>query len=158
MLDLFDGDEGYWFHVRDGDERAVALYRRHYSAKNRRYWPGRLIGGGSERLLLLTGDGRALWMWRRDRYRRDEQVGVGCAIFRNEGTVLSSTLVSEACEIAWRRWPGERLFTFVDQRKVRSRNPGYCFKVAGWRECGRTSDEGLVILEMRPEWAGRVAR
>jgi hypothetical protein len=28
--------------------------------------------------------------------------------------------------------------------------PGYCFKVAGWVECGKTSYNKLVILEKYP--------
>lgn len=42
---------------------------------------------------------------------------------------------------------GSRLYTYVDRRKVRSPNPGYCFKVAGWRNCGVTKARKLAILE-----------
>jgi hypothetical protein len=31
---------------------------------------------------------------------------VNCAVFRNEGPVLSSDLILEAEELAWGRWPG----------------------------------------------------
>jgi hypothetical protein len=37
------------------------------------------------------------------------------------------------------------MFTYVDPRKIRSRNPGYCFKVAGWAFIRRTT-EGLHLL------------
>ena len=67
-------------------------------------------------------------------------------VFRNEGPLLSSDLIREACGIAWERWPGERLFTHVNPSKVQSTNPGYCFLRAGWRRCGKTKG-GLVILE-----------
>jgi hypothetical protein len=30
--------------------------------------------------------------------------------------------------------------------RIISRNPGYCFKRAGWRACGKTQ-KGLIILE-----------
>ena len=53
----------------------------------------------------------------------------------------------QAVEIAWRRWPGERLFTYVNGGKIRSTNPGYCFLMAGWRKCG-ISKVGLTILEL----------
>jgi hypothetical protein len=75
---------------------------------------------------------------------------VNCAIFRNEGQRLSSDLILAAEEMAWRRWPGERLFTYVWDAKVKSVNPGYCFKMAGWTSCGRNKDGRLTILEKWP--------
>jgi len=44
--------------------------------------------------------------------------------------------------------PDERLYTFVNPRKIRSSNPGYCFLKAGWRKCGITKWQKLVILEI----------
>jgi hypothetical protein len=41
------------------------------------------------------------------------------------------------------------LYTYVNGRKVKSANPGYCFKRAGWRTCGKTAG-GLIILEKTP--------
>jgi hypothetical protein len=61
----------------------------------------------------------------------------------------ASDMVRAACDFAWARWPGERLYTYVDPRKVTGPNPGYCFIAAGWRACGRTMG-GLRILEMLP--------
>jgi hypothetical protein len=49
---------------------------------------------------------------------------------------------------AWNRWPDQRLYTYVNPVKV-SANPGYCFKQAGWRFCGKTKG-GLHILEVMP--------
>ncbi len=59
----------------------------------------------------------------------------------------ASELIREADELADRRWPGERHFTYVNPRAVRSSNPGYCFKQAGWRFCGITKRRRLHILE-----------
>ncbi|MDR1160049.1 MAG: hypothetical protein LBK69_05415, partial [Syntrophomonadaceae bacterium] len=67
---------------------------------------------------------------------------------RNESRILSSTLIKEAEEHAWRRWTGERLYTYVNPKKIRSSNPGYCFKIAGWTHCGFTKG-ALVILEKK---------
>jgi len=146
----FFGEGGYWVPVRDGDVRALGLYRRHYSA--RRYRAGRRntkIAGPGEHMALMTASCDALFVWKK--YRSlDGQQGICCSVFRNEGNVLSSELIREACAHAWRRWPGERLYTYVNPRKVRSTNPGYCFLQAGWRKCGRTKG-GLVILECLPE-------
>ena len=117
-------------------------------------------------MILLTISGDALWAWhlvqdpetrlnRTSRYKPTQrpggywggQAGVMCSIFRNEGPVRSSDLILEAEALAWRRWPGQRLFTYVWPAKVRSVNPGYCFKCAGWRQCGRNKDGRLIILE-----------
>ena len=107
-------------------------------------------------MVLLTADCAALWVWRRGHdsgYRWhgvDAQSGVCCAIFRNEGPVLSSTLIREADDLAWARWPGERHFTYVNPAKVRhKRDPGRCFLKAGWNRCGE-SKGGLLIFERTP--------
>ncbi len=99
-------------------------------------------------MVLMNGDCTALFVWRK--FIDDSgQQGVNCAVFRNEGPVLSSTLILEAEQLAWGRWPGERLYTYVAPQSIRSTNPGCCFKAAGWRRCGQTKG-GLVILEKQP--------
>lgn len=149
---------GYWFPVKDGDPRALSLFKKHYSYRTRSQGQARgsptFVGQG-EKLVLLTVDCLALFAWQRSTVlRMDGQKGIRCTVFRNEGHVLSSLLIKEACELAWHRWPDERLYTYVNDRKVLSVNPGYCFKMAGWRYCGRNKDGRLSILEMRPEWVG----
>ncbi len=76
--------------------------------------------------------------------------GVMCSVFRNEGPVISSDLILEAEQLAWSRWPEQRLFTYIWDDRVQSVNPGYCFKIAGWRTCGRNKDGRLTILEKLP--------
>jgi DNA modification methylase len=101
--------------------------------------------GPGEKLVLLTPRRDALFVWRK--FIDDSgQQGVNCAVFRNEGPTLSSHLITEAMGIAWRRWPGARLYTYVDAGKIRSSHPGYCFRMAGWTRAG-TSKGGLVVLE-----------
>lgn len=74
-------------------------------------------------------------------------IKLNCAVFRNENKkLLSSALIKEAVAIALKRWPGERLYTYVNAKKIKSSNPGYCFKAANWKYCGKTKG-GLVILE-----------
>ena len=142
-----------WYPVRDGDPRASAIYERHYSCVNikaRRRTGDKRICGPGEKMVLMTQDCRALFVWRKaERPDLAGQQGVYCSVFRNEGEALSSELVREAEQLAWRRWPGERLYTYINPREIRSTNPGYCFQVAGWRKCGMTQG-GLVILEKRP--------
>lgn len=138
-----------WLPVQDGDARAYALYRRHYSAK-RRNDPLRRMRGPADYQLLLTPCLRAVFLWKLEQFRRDEQTGVNCAVFRNEGAGRSSDLIREACGIAWARWPGQRLYTFVNAAKLpHGKRPGYCFESAGWARCG-TSKGGLLIFEHYP--------
>lgn len=95
--------------------------------------------------------GCACFIWRKF-VSGDGEVGVNCAAFRNEGPGLSSELIREACTLAWARWPGERLYTYVNENKIRrKRDPGRCFIRAGWHVCGRTTGAGLIILEILPK-------
>lgn len=141
-----------WVEVLDGNASGRAIYERHYSAApklaRRRARRSQIYVGPGEKLVLLYADARALFVWRRERpeFRNDGQLGVNCAVFRNEGAGLASDLILQAERPAWRRWPGERLFTFVDPAQVRGTPPGNCFLRAGWRRCGVTS-RGLHILE-----------
>ncbi len=140
-------DTSAWIPIRDGDHDARKLYERHYSARRNRGDAKKILGPG-EYLMLMTPDVKALLAWRKFRSMDTAQIGVNCAIFRNEGSIYgqSSYLLSLGMQIAWDRWPGERLYTYVDSRRVRSANPGYCFLMAGWRRCGQ-SKGGLLILE-----------
>jgi hypothetical protein len=99
-------------------------------------------------MVLLSTCCRALFIWVKNTVERfDRQVGVNCAVFRNEGAGLSSELIREADELAWQRWPGERHFTYIDDAKIRSTHPGFCFLMAGWQKAGRNADGRLTILE-----------
>jgi hypothetical protein len=142
----------FWLLGKDGNPVGYALYSRHYSAS--RYSAGRkrrrrqFVGPG-EKMVLLGFMCAAVFAWQKQRYRRDGQQGVNCTIFRNESPHRSSDMIREAMSLAWERWPGERLFTLVDPRKVQSSNPGYCFLMAGWRKCGQ-SKNGKLIFEVLP--------
>lgn len=140
-----------WVEVRDANATGRALFRRHYSYKPYRDGrdPAHFVGPG-QKMVLLTPDARALFVWRKF-LSGDAQVGVNCAAFHNEGAALSSDLIREAMRLAWDRWPGERLYTYVNPRKIRSTNPGCCFLKAGWRRCGVTKCRRLTILEALPE-------
>jgi hypothetical protein len=146
---LFTTEEigGYWLPIKDGDPRGKWLFNRHYS--HYEYKDGRkpkLFVGPGEKLVLITSLCDALFVWRKF-VSGDDQQGVNCAVFRNEGAIRSSVLILEAEQIAWNRWPHERLYTYVNPRVIKSANPGYCFKMAGWRICGVTKVNRLLILE-----------
>lgn len=147
-----------WVPVLDGHPAGVRLYEGHYSARKslatRLARGSQQFGGSGERMVLLTADESALFVWRRQNFRLDSQRGVECSVFRNTGPELSSELILGAEALAWGRWPGARFFTFIDAdatsgRRSRRAAPGHCFRVAGWTECGRSS-RGLIVLEKLP--------
>ena len=133
-----------WREIIDGNPDARELADRHYSRKTIGH---PLFIGPGKKVVLMTEDCKALFAWRKCEYRRDGQTGVECSIFRNEGRELSSELIKEACLWAWQRWPGERLFTYVNATRIKSKNPGCCFKMAGWRRCGISQVHKLLIFE-----------
>lgn len=147
-----------WLHVKDGNPIARALFGRHYTYNRKRdqismFWQRNrnysLIAGPGQKMVLITPDGQALFVWRKFR-SMDHQEGVNCAVFRNEGQSLSSELIRAADALAWERWPGERLYTYVDPSSTkRKRDPGRCFLRAGWQHYGWTP-KGLRILDIRP--------
>lgn len=138
-----------WVESKDGDDTARSIFDGHYS--RRKYRDGRkplLFVGPGEKMVLVTPDALALFVWRKF-ISDDGQQGINCAVFRNEGQTLSSYLIRAAEALAWERWPGERLYTYVDPRKTRhKRDPGRCFLRAGWTHFG-WSKRGLRILEKK---------
>jgi hypothetical protein len=137
----------FWFLSRDGDPLANALFARHYS--RRHYADGRkqtLFVGPGEKMVLVDGGVTALMIWRKflDGVQ-PPQDGVSCACFRNESSVLSSVLIRQAMNVAWMRWPAARFYTIINQKRIRSKNPGCCFKAAGWNHVANTK-AGLHIL------------
>lgn len=137
-----------WMEVKDGHPAGRLLYNRHYSCYH--YKDGRqpkLFAGPGRKIVLLSPLWDALFVWREFR-SLDNQAGICCAIFRNEGPLLSSELILEAEGFAKRLWPGAtRFYTYIDTKAVKSPNPGYCFKKAGWFQAGYTKKRKLLILE-----------
>lgn len=77
--------------------------------------------------------------------------GWTCTIFRNESQYyLSSDLISDA-ELAISEYNydcgPDGLLTYVWDKKVKSDNPGYCFKKAGWVLVGRSADKKKSLLQ-----------
>lgn len=146
--------DGHWLAVKRTDPRAFALYSRHYSFKKNARWrtPGNTnVTGSGQTMVLLTVAVDALFVWLRNTVERlDKQEGVSCAIFRNEGPRRSSTLIREADQLAWARWPGERHFTYVDPSEVESQLPGYCFRRAGWRHRGESANGKMIFERLAP--------
>jgi hypothetical protein len=147
---------GFWYAVKDGDPRAFAIMKRHYTFHE--YNDGRrhdlnyrnrnLFVGPGNKMILITEGADALFVWRKF-IDKSGQRGVNCAVFRNESHILSSILILEAMQLAWQRWPGERLYTYVNADEIRSINPGCCFQKAGWTRLDEMTKRGLIILEAR---------
>ena len=106
---------------------------------------------------MMGKDGRALWgshrpaPWARGVQRMDGFKGNSCFIFRNDGGPLSSVLIREAVAITSLEWDLAPFITYVAINKVNSRNPGYCFIMAGFKKVGvrkKTKHGPMLRLEM----------
>lgn len=112
-------------------------------------------------LVLLTADCLAVFGWWRPHpdagiVAMNKLDGWTCTIFRNTGPDLSSELILAAeLELVARYDVGPSgLLTYVWDKKVASANPGYCFKMAGWRSIGRSADGRKTLLWKDPALAG----
>jgi len=142
-----------WVRVKDGNKTAFDIFTRHYTFRKwrrRNGLNGKRMAGPGETIVMISKNNDALFIWKKQKYSQDGQIGINCVVFRNESKILSSVLLQQAEIIAWKKWPGERLFTYVNSLKIRSINPGYCFKVVGWKQCGISKANKLIILEKLP--------
>lgn len=125
---------GPWTVRRHVDSAACAMADRHYSRRRSSIGSGK-VGGPNRRLVLVTHDEMAVWVTTWPEFPQDGMDAWRCSIFRNEGAGLSSLLIREAMDLTadlWKARPADGWSTYVDTAKVRSANPGYCFKLAGW--------------------------
>ena len=99
-----------------------------------------------ETLVLRDSTGLILFGWVKQFFRADGQRGIYCSIFRNETSQRSSEIILESEKWALEYWTDRRFFTYVDPNEIKSPNPGYCFKMAGWKFLRRNAD-GKHLLE-----------
>jgi hypothetical protein len=135
-----------WEITHKGDQECRKLADRHYS---RQTIGAKLFTRPGKNLVLRTKDADAVWVtWQGI---RDDGINAWeCTIFRNESRYLSSDLIREAVEITLREWgspPKDGLITYVDQSKIRSVNPGFCFLKAGWMKDGFSKRRKLLRLK-----------
>lgn len=142
----------HWEIVGKFHPSAAALADRHYS--RRKIGSPQFMPPG-QTIVLLTREHDAVFGWWRPHPRSGIKSmngldGWTCTIFRNESAVLSSHLILDAervfAEIALDIGPSG-LITYVFDRKVRSSNPGCCFKKAGWSITGRSADGKKTLLQ-----------
>ena len=111
--------------------------------------PGRCI-------VLRTVEADAFWItsWPFGEYVRHAWPGAWvCSAFRNESPHLSSDLVRAAVAATRAFWtpPPLGMVTFVDAAKTRrKRDPGRCFRRAGFEHVGYTKG-GLFALQLLPD-------
>jgi hypothetical protein len=147
-----------WLRSSRGDKRALPLADRHYNRQKigapQFVPPGRC-------LVLMTADAGALWVtsWPLPQYVKHEWAGAWVnSLFRNERPDLyrSSELILEACaatRAVFGEPPGPHgMVTFIDAGAVRpKRDPGRCYRRAGFDVVGRTKEEGHVALVLPPD-------
>ncbi len=117
------------------DDECRQLADRHYS---RRTIGAKQFCYSGRKLVLRNAEGTVLFVWMNPdpTMRMDGQTGYNCAIFRNESDRKSSDIILEAERWAFEKWGPDRMYTYIDAGKVKSVNPGYCYKCAGWQYVG----------------------
>jgi len=140
---LLDLAEGGLLRTTHFDDECRQLADRHYS---RRTVGARQFAYSGRKLVLRDASGSVLfvWMFPDPTMRMDGQVGYNNAIFRNESARRSSEIILEAEWHAVRKWGPGRAYTYIDPGKIRSANPGYCFKQAGW--CNVRRPDGTIWI------------
>lgn len=137
--------------VVDGTGRFSA-YGPHYSRRT----PGaKTFTGVGREVVLVTVCGNAVWacVYQRTPSARGSGASRGRTgtsdakpryvfrnmLFRNLGAGLSSVLIETAVVLTrevwvarYGDWPAEVLRTEIEIARVKSTNPGYCYKCAGW--------------------------
>lgn len=150
-MSLWPSEPQAWQVVTKFDHDACKLADGHYSRRK----PGtnQFMPPG-QTLVLLTGDGTAVFGWWRPHPSSGIRAwnnldGWTCTIFRNTGPHLSSELITAAERELLARYDvgPDGLLTYVWDRKIASSNPGYCFKRAGWRSIGRSKDNRKTLLQ-----------
>lgn len=155
-----------WRITDKGDPRARYLVDHgvddsaHYSRQTRgaAQWTR-----NGENIVLLSVDELAVWATHRPSpgkaVRPDGRDAWECTLFRNCGTVLSSELIREAAAVTFALWTGglgdplpiDGLITYVKPSAIRSPNPGYCYKRAGWTKAPPARDGKPCFRAPEPE-------
>jgi hypothetical protein len=143
-----------WMRITKFDTIAARLADRHYS---RRTIGSNQIMPPGQTLLLGTPEGDAVFGWWRPHpssgiVAMNKLDGWTCTIFRNEGACLSSDLILAAERALQERYDigPDGMLTYVWDARIRSVNPGYCFKRAGWKAIGRSADNKKTLLQKQP--------
>jgi hypothetical protein len=142
----------HWHLSSRTDPLVRELADRHYYRKSIGHPqftpPGKCV-------VFRTANYGAIWITNAPlaQYIRHQWAGAWtCIVFRNESSILSSTLIKQAVAVTLfilKTPPAVGFITFVNASKIKSSNPGYCFKRAGWKHVGFTK-KGLHVLQLLP--------
>lgn len=143
-----------WFVSFRADPRALPLADAHY---NRQSVGAPQFVPPATCIVLLTAEADAVWTttFPRAEYVKHEWAGAWInSLFRNESPLLSSWLITKAVAATRARWPNVPtlgIVSFVDASQVRhKRDPGRCYRKAGWRHVGFT-EGGLWTFQQLPD-------
>lgn len=131
---LFDLD-GLWEVVKRTDVIVNALADQHYNRRASSIGCGKVCGPG-ESIVLRAVDHQAAWITYYTEKPDDGLDAWRCTLFRNEGQMLSSSLIKAAVALTAELWGTPRpdgWLTYVDAAKVETEVPGWCFRRAGWK-------------------------
>jgi hypothetical protein len=129
------------------DQECRILADRHYS---RRTIGARQFLYSGRKLVIRNAEGTMVfaWIWPQYEMRMDNQTGYNCAIFRNESSRRSSDIILECETMAFDKWGPNRMYTYVNPAKILSANPGYCFKMAGWKKTGMSASGQHLLSKL----------
>lgn len=144
-----------WRESFRADPRAVPLADRHYNRQS--VGSAQFVPPGSC-YVLLTDDADAVWVtsWPKAEFVQHDWAGAWMnSLFRREGgDLLASELIRLAVAHTLARWPEPPelgMVSFVDAKKTRrKRDPGRCYRKAGFRHVGFTKG-GLWVFQMLPD-------
>lgn len=143
-----------WHLSWRADPAGNVIAKRHYNCQSPD--SDQFVPPGACVVLVIPG--AAVWAtsWPKPEYVRHAWAGSWVnSIFRNErrDLHLSSELILEAIAATRFYWdpPELGLITFVDATKViHKRDPGRCYRKAGFRVVGRTIEDNLLALQLLP--------
>jgi len=148
---IIKGDALEWEESHRADPRVLPMADRHYSRQK----PGtpQFVPPGACYVLKRPG---ALWVtsWPRAEYVKHAWAGAWVnTMFRREyGPVASEPIIAAVAVTRW-KWPDVPalgIVSFVNAGKVRrKRDPGRCYRKAGFRHVGFTQG-GLWVYQMLP--------
>ena len=124
-----------WHQVKASDPLAREMRDRHYSTDRP---GGKTVGPPGRRIVLITEDRASLWIthWPDPRLVLDKIDALRCTMFRREGRrrERASVLILAAMEFSEAHYGAAPAgwLTYVEPAKIKSQDPGYCFKMAGY--------------------------
>jgi hypothetical protein len=148
-LDMYDC---LWVDSHRADKESAKIADRHYNRQ--KVGSPQFVPPG--RCKVFKGNGfPAVWVtsWPFAQYVKHQWGGAWVnSLFRNESYIPSSLLILCAVIKTSTMWkpPDLGIITFVNTKKIRSVNPGCCYKHAGFTHVGYTKG-GLMAFQLLPK-------